>query len=70
MDDAADLSEPPVQARCVGVSDDGRRLALDDPAIIQRHNHQVLGPELVVGHAAGLDDEDAGVAVDAAGVAE
>ena len=68
VDDAADLREGVVEHQMgLGVGG-GVQLALDLVAF-QVHDHQILGPELVVLHAGGLDDEQALLAVDAADVA-
>ena len=58
------------RSRWVGVSVDGRSDALDHRPVVEAHDHHVVGREPVVRHPRGLDDEDAGRAIDAAHVAE
>ena len=60
MDHAADL-------RIALVQDQVRRrvrrrpeVAFDDPAVLEGDDHEMLRAKLVVGHAARLDDQDAG----------
>ena len=69
VDDAADGRECLVQFQVgVGVAG-GTEFAVGDPAV-KSDDHDVFGRKLFVVDAGGLDGEDAGLAVDAADVAE
>ena len=60
---SADALEARYRTRCVGVSE-RRAKALRPPGLKVHHDHLVRG-HLVVAHATGLDDHEAGLAVDA-----
>ena len=46
----------------------GTQIALYDAAVLEGYDHQVLRSQLVVGHAARLDDEYSSLTIHAAGV--
>ena len=56
MDIAAHFRKAPVELRMRGRVRGGIQLTLH-PVTFQIHNHHVLGLELLIGHAGGLDDE-------------
>jgi hypothetical protein len=67
--DAADVAKRQVEPAVGFAVDGGSQVPLHDPPVLEVDHDELLGGQVVVGHARGLDDIDAGVAVDAADVA-
>ena len=67
--DAADAAKRQVEPAVGFAVDGGPQVPVHDPPVLEVDHDELLGGQVVVGHARGLDDIDAGVAVDAADVA-
>ena len=70
VDDPADPGEGLVETQMGGRVARRAQVALEDAAILERDSDEVLWPHLIAGDAAGLDDEGASRAVQAAGIPE
>ena len=67
--DAADARKRQVEPAMGFAVDGGSQVPVHYPPVLEVDHDELLGGQVVVGHARGLDDIDAGVAVDAADVA-
>jgi hypothetical protein len=70
VDHATNLGEAAIEDQVSRRVRRRAQLAFDYPAVLERDDDQTLRSELVVWNPARFDDEDAGISVDAAGVAE
>ena len=70
VDDAADLRVAAVEREVRRRVRRRPKVAADDVAALDRHGDELLGSQLRAGHAARLDDEDAGLRIETARVPE
>ena len=70
VDDAPDIRVALIQDEVRWRVGRWAEVALDDTAVFERHDHELLRAQHVVRHAARLDHQYAGVAIDAACISE